>query len=135
MDFLTAFLAAMIIATPINDPEFVDLLSEKDSVVVFHTESRKPAKVAIFNSVVRTTVYGPDPPTHFTLSFLHFPDCRQMVVGHTYIGVIRHQLGSSYSLVRSDMLSGWDDDRLRNFFWPSDSAEARQLIESVSSPN
>jgi len=130
-----AVLLVVAIAAPISDElDVTGQLGERDSIVIFRVESVKPAKVTILNSVVETTLLGPTPPSRITLSFLHFPECRRMSVGETYLGVIRHGSGDGYSLVRSDMLPSHNGEPLHNYFWAIESEEARNLVEKLAGP-
>ena len=106
-------------------------IGPKDSVVAIRIDSKKPAKVEIFRCSIVQTLTGPAVADSITLSFLHFPNCRRMIVGQQYTCVIRHNSGTGYSLVRSDMLSTTGKEILYNYFWLTDSEEAKQIEDGI----
>jgi hypothetical protein len=109
----------------------VNRFEDSDSLVVLHLDSRKPAKVEIFNCTVERTVDGPKAADVIRLSFLHFPDCQRLSVGAHYLCAIRHNSGTGYTLIRSDMLGSTEQADLRNYAWEADSPEARRLLKQV----
>ena len=112
-----------------------DSLQETDSVVVMRIESRKPAKVAIFNCTVEKTIHGPQVPNLITMSFLHFPDCQRLSVGTRYLCAVRPGSGTSYTLIRSDMLTQGNERDLRTCAWEADSPEAKQVTNEIERHN
>ncbi len=113
--------------------KLVNGLGERDSIVVLQIDSMKPAKVAIYNCTVESTVYGIEPPSKIILSFLHFPNCRRLSVGRRYLCAIRHGSGTGYELIRSDMLNTNDKLAMYNCFWMADSKNANQMMEGITS--
>ena len=113
--------------------KLVNRLGERDSIVVLQIDSMKPAKVAIYNCTVESTVYGIEPPSKIILSFLHFPNCRRLSVGRRYLCAIRHGSGTGYELIRSDMLNTNDELAMYNCFWMADSKNANQVVAGITS--
>ena len=121
-------------ASPRMNP-LVDSLTSSDSVVVLHPDSRKPAKVEIFRCTVEKTLYGTIPPDEITLSFLHFPDCQRLSVGTRYLCAIRHDSGSGYTLIRSDMLTQEGATDLYTCAWVADAQQAKELENEIQRHN
>ena len=80
-------------------------LGERDSIVVLQIDSMKPAKVAIDNCTVESTVYGIEPPSKIILSFLHFPNCRKLSVGRRYLC---RSFSSEKQLLDAPIRKTWD---------------------------
>jgi hypothetical protein len=99
---------------------------------VFPDDSQKPAKVAIYRCTVESIAHGPIPVSQIELSFLHFPNCRNMAVGERYVCAIRNTIGNDYELVRSDMLGGAARENIYNCFWVAESEQAKLVLAGVS---
>jgi hypothetical protein len=113
----------------------IDSLTGSDSVVVLHLDSRKPAKVEIFRCTVEKTLCGPIPPAEITLSFLHYPDCQRLSVGTRYLCAIRHDSGTGYTLIRSDMLEEGVKTNLHTYAWEAESSHAKELAKQIRRHN
>ena len=110
-------------------------IGDKDAIVVVKLTSTKPSKVTIYNCTVTKTYKGDAPKKTITMSFLHFPDCKRLEVGESYLCAIRHGSGSGYTLIRSDMLSKDKETKLVNYAWEINSPEAKQLVETIKMQN
>ncbi len=107
-------------------------LGEKDFVVILNIDSQKPAKVAIFHCTVKKILLGKKALEEITLSFLHFPNCRRLNVGSSYLCFIRHDLDTGYSLIRSDMIISNKKTDLYNYFWEIDSPQAKLIEKEIN---
>lgn len=101
-------------------------LTEGDSVVVLRIDSKKPAKVEIFNCTIEKIIHGRIQDKKPTISFLHFPNCERLQVGKTYTCIVRHGFG--YEFVRSDMLKEKKDkEKLFTCAWETGTQESKKL--------
>lgn len=113
------------------DPLLPGKLTEKDSVVVLRIDSKKPAKVEIFNCTIEKVIHGEILDKNPTISFLHFPNCERLQIGKTYSCIVRHGFG--YEFVRSDMLKEkQDDEKLFTCAWEAGTKESEKLRSMFS---
>jgi len=126
---LTCLLVGRVSAE--EEATLTDRLQDKDSVVLLRVDSKKPAKVEIFHCTVEKISMGKATGKEIVLSFLHFPGCQRLSVGERYLCAIRHDSGTGYTLIRSDMLAGSKQAELCNYAWKVDSPEARRLLKHI----
>ena len=114
---------------------FISALGDRDSVNIIAVNSPNSAKVAIFHCTVETTLWGKAPPDKIALSFLHYPGCSRLSVGKRYLCAVRHDSGTEYTLIRSDMLEGGNTTNMSNCAWEADTAKAKEIEKEIERYN
>jgi hypothetical protein len=133
--FTLLILLASISSLLASENGILSKIGDKDAIVVVKLTSTKPSKVTIYNCTVTKTYKGDTTKKTITMSFLHFPDCKRLELGKSYLCAIRHGSGSGYELIRSDMLSKDKETKLVNYAWEINSPEAKQLVETIKMQN